>query len=52
MYVYEYLSLQRELEDIKNQLTTWKPMGEHLKLITRLNVTIIKIKNLKLISNN
>lgn len=52
MYVYEYLSLQKRLEELKIQMGKLQPLSVHVRLIDETNLTIFKIKKLKLISNN
>lgn len=52
MYVYEYLSMQRKLAELKKQAQVWKPMREHLETIDAINIISAKIKSLILISNN
>lgn len=52
MYVFEYLSLQRELAKLKKQTEVWKPMREHLKIMDDISILSIKIRNLHLKSNN
>lgn len=48
---YEYLLLQKRLDNLLASFSEWKVISEHLKTVQKINITKLKIQSLNFLNN-